>query len=47
MGQSEYIPSFDGVRGLAIILVISIQGSYGVIRGGLIGVDLFLSSAVI
>lgn len=41
MHQSDYIPSLDGVRGLAVILVILIHGSYGIIQGGWIGVDLF------
>jgi peptidoglycan/LPS O-acetylase OafA/YrhL len=41
MSSFKYIPSFDGVRGIAVILVILLHVSYGFFKGGWIGVDLF------
>ena len=37
----QYIPSFDILRGLAVLLVLLLHGSYGFFKGGWIGVDLF------
>jgi peptidoglycan/LPS O-acetylase OafA/YrhL len=37
----RYIPSLDGVRGIALLLVLLLHGSYGFFKGGWIGVDLF------
>ncbi len=38
---AKYIKSFDGLRALAILLVMVFHGSYGLFPGGFIGVDLF------
>jgi peptidoglycan/LPS O-acetylase OafA/YrhL len=37
----EYIPSLDGIRAFAVIGVLLLHGSYGFIKGGWVGVDLF------
>ena len=37
----QYIPSFDILRGFAVLLVLLLHGSYGFFKGGWIGVDLF------
>lgn len=36
-----YIKSLDGVRAFALILVLVFHGSYGKLKGGWVGVDLF------
>lgn len=35
------LPELDGVRALAIAVVLAHHGSYGVVKGGFVGVDLF------
>ncbi len=35
------VPSLDGVRGIAILPVLALHGTYGLIPGGFLGVDLF------
>lgn len=37
----KYIESFDSLRALAVIFVLLLHGSYGFLKGGWIGVDLF------
>ena len=37
----QHIGSFDGIRGFAVIIVAFYHGSYGLVPGGFIGVDLF------
>lgn len=39
--QFRYIPSFDGLRCIAVLSVLLLHGSYGLIKGGWVGVDLF------
>ncbi len=39
--KADYIPSLDGLRGVAVVFVLLIHGSYGIFHGGWIGVDLF------
>lgn len=41
MSTFKYIPSFDGVRALAVGLVLLFHNSTGVMQGGWVGVDLF------
>ena len=41
MSNFKYIPSFDGIRAIAVILTLLLHASYGVFKGGWIGVDLF------
>ncbi|MCY7293584.1 MAG: acyltransferase, partial [Ferruginibacter sp.] len=36
-----YLPSLDGIRGIAVIFVMMLHGSYNYFKGGWIGVDLF------
>lgn len=35
------LPELDGVRALAIAVVLAHHGSYGIVKGGFVGVDLF------
>ncbi len=37
----KYIPSLDGLRCLAVLLVLFVHGHYGYFKGGWIGVDIF------
>lgn len=37
----DYIRNFDGVRAFAILPVMLLHGSYGIVKGGMVGVDLF------
>lgn len=37
----QYIQSFDSLRGFAAFIVLLLHGSYGILKGGWIGVDLF------
>lgn len=37
----EYVRSFDGLRGFALLMVMVYHGSYGLFPGGFLGVDLF------
>ena len=37
----KYIPSFDGIRGIAVLSVLLIHLTYGKFQGGFLGVDLF------
>ncbi|MGC3944364.1 MAG: acyltransferase [Chryseolinea sp.] len=37
----EYVESFDGLRGFAVLMVVMCHGSYGLFPGGFLGVDLF------
>jgi peptidoglycan/LPS O-acetylase OafA/YrhL len=37
----KYIKSFDGLRGIAALAVLLLHGSYGFVKGGWIGVDIF------
>ena len=39
--KSEYVPSLDGVRGYAVLLVLLVHGANRFCKGGWIGVDLF------
>src|SRR5688572_12139316 len=39
--KTNYIRSFDGLRGLAVLAVLVFHGSYGSFKGGFLGVDLF------
>ncbi|HEX6225551.1 MAG TPA: acyltransferase [Chryseolinea sp.] len=39
--KTNYIRSFDGLRGLAVLAVLVFHGSYGAFKGGFLGVDLF------
>lgn len=41
MQQFRYIPGFDGLRCIAVLSVLLLHGSYGRIKGGWVGVDLF------
>lgn len=36
-----YIPGLDNIRGLAVLFVLLTHMSYGIIKGGLLGVELF------
>lgn len=37
----HYIPGLDNIRGLAVLFVLLTHMSYGIIKGGLVGVELF------
>ena len=37
----KIVPSLDGLRAIAVIAVMLLHGSYGRIKGGWIGVDIF------
>ncbi|MFC0518242.1 acyltransferase family protein [Mucilaginibacter angelicae] len=37
----HYIPALDNIRGLAVLFVLLTHMTYGVIKGGLVGVELF------
>jgi peptidoglycan/LPS O-acetylase OafA/YrhL len=37
----HYIPGLDNIRGLAVLFVLLTHVSYGIIKGGLVGVELF------
>ncbi len=39
--EFKYIQSLDGLRGLAVVAVLLVHGTYGTIKGGWLGVDLF------
>jgi peptidoglycan/LPS O-acetylase OafA/YrhL len=41
MTRVTYISSFDGLRAIAVLFVMFYHGSYGIIKGGWIGVDIF------
>ncbi len=40
-GPSFYVPALDGLRGVAILLVMGFHGAIPHLRGGFIGVDVF------
>lgn len=37
----DYLPQLDGIRAIAIAAVLALHASYGFVRGGFLGVDLF------
>jgi peptidoglycan/LPS O-acetylase OafA/YrhL len=37
----HYIPGLDNIRGLAVLFVLLTHMSYGIVKGGLVGVELF------
>lgn len=37
----HYYPALDGIRALAVALVLLVHGTYGQFRGGFVGVDIF------
>ncbi len=39
--MSTHLPNLDGLRALAILPVLGLHASYGLIQGGFLGVDLF------
>jgi peptidoglycan/LPS O-acetylase OafA/YrhL len=41
MPRITYISSFDGLRAIAVFFVMIYHGSYGILKGGWIGVDIF------
>lgn len=41
--STEYLPALDGLRGLSVLAVLALHGSYGHVSGGFLGVDVFFA----